>query len=131
MTGPTPLPLALLADDDGQVRRAVSAVLRRAGWRTQEVASGDGVLPAARACRPDLVILDLMMPGADGYTVLAQIKQDPRLRRVPILLMSGEPAEVHRAIGMDLGATEFVEKPFDPARLLAIVRRVVGGGVPS
>lgn len=120
-------PKALIADDEAGIRRVVAGILRGAGYDTREVASGDLVLDAAREARPDLVILDLMMPGADGYAVLVQLKREPTLRDVPILLLSGAPAEVHRAIGKDLGAIDFVEKPFDAASILAAVERAAGG----
>jgi DNA-binding response OmpR family regulator len=117
-------PRALLVDDDPGVLRFLSIAFGRMGWEVQCLTDGQGAYEAARANLPDLVILDLMMPGLDGYAVLAHLRQDDALRDVPVVLLSGEPAGVHDAIGQELGATAYLQKPLGLAALRSFLDRL-------
>lgn len=117
-------PRALIVDDDVTVLRFLSIAFARMGWETTTLTDGAGAADAARAEVPDLVILDLMMPGLDGYAVLAHLRQDPAMRDVPVVLLSGEPADVHDVIGQELGATAYLQKPLGVADLKRFLDRL-------
>ncbi len=124
-------PLVVVADDEPMARRALGEALRRAKYLVRELSSGDEVLPALRDTRPALVILDLLLPGVDGHSLLVEIKGDPSLQDIPVVLTSGEPAEIHESVGRDLGAAAFLAKPFDAASVVSVVSKAlktVAGG---
>jgi DNA-binding response OmpR family regulator len=110
-------PRALVVDDDAAVLEFLAAAFARLGWDVVLVEDGARAFDAAREHAPDLVMLDLMMPGLDGYSVLTRLRQDRALRDTPIVLVSAEPASVHDSIGRDLGATAYLEKPLAVADL--------------
>lgn len=117
-------PRALIVDDDVTVLRFLSIAFSRMGWEVTALTDGADAFDAARADKPDLVILDLMMPGLDGYAVLAHLRQNESLRDVPVVLLSGEPAGVHDSIGMELGATAYLQKPLGLADLRRFLDRL-------
>ena len=116
----------LVVDDEPTITEVVSVYLRRAGYATRVAPDGPQALQQARADRPDLVVLDLMLPGMDGLEVLRRLRE---LDRVSVILLTarGEPSD--RIIGLRLGADDYVVKPFSPAELVArvdaVLRRVV------
>ena len=114
----------VVADDDVDVRTLVVLKLESSGHQVVQVENGAQAVDRCRLERPDLVVLDLMMPVLDGYGVLERLKGGS----MPIVVVSAkaEQADVDRA--MDLGATEFVAKPFDLDRLVAIVQSTLPGG---
>ena len=114
----------LIVDDDVSVLKFLSAAFQRLGWEVRALADGAAAFDAAREQPPDLVLLDLLMPGLDGYSVLARMRQDEALRAVPVVLPSGEPASVHDAIGRELGATAYLEKPLGLADLRRFLDRL-------
>jgi two-component system cell cycle response regulator len=103
----------LIVEDDPAIRMLVKAVLEGDGHEVHEAADGLAALPAAREFRPDLVLLDIGLPGIDGFGVLDQLKGDAELREVPVMMVTAwaEPELVTRAL--DAGAYDYVRKPFD------------------
>ncbi len=118
----------LVVDDEPTITEVVSAYLKRAGYSTRVAADGPHALEQAMADRPDLVVLDLMLPGMDGLEVLRRLRE---LDRISVILLTakGEPSD--RVIGLRLGADDYVVKPFSPAELVARVDAVLRRVVPE
>ena len=117
----------LVVDDDPQIVRLVRSYMEQAGWQVTTLLRGDEVLPSVRSQRPDLIVLDLMLPGSDGLEVLRTLRGDPALATLPVLLLTARVDDVDRIVGLELGADDYVTKPFNPrevvARVKAILRR--------
>ena len=117
----------LVVDDDPNIARLVRSYLEQDGFSVDVLLDGSSVLPAARARRPDLIVLDLMLPGTDGLEITRQLRADPALSTVPILMLTARVDDIDRIIGLELGADDYVTKPFNPrevtARVKAILRR--------
>ncbi|HEX5724116.1 MAG TPA: response regulator [Longimicrobiaceae bacterium] len=115
----------LFADDDADFRRMVQEVLETAGHRVRSAESGAGALAEARRRAPDLVLLDYRMGTPDGFEVCRQIKTDPRMAHVPVLILTGEGRIEDRLGGFDAGADDYLAKPFDPRELVARVNALL------
>jgi CheY-like chemotaxis protein len=116
----------LLAEDDADQRFVVTTYLQDAGYEVEGVASGDLVLDRARAVRPAVVLLDVEMPGLDGYTVCRQLKADAALSAIPVLFLTTRTRLDDRLVGLTLGADDYLAKPVDPGELLIRLDRVRG-----
>lgn len=106
----------LIVDDEPDIREAVSELLSEEGYEVLGAADGDEALRKARACHPSLVLLDLMMPGMNGWEFRARQKGDPELATIPVVVVSA----LGRAAGVD--AVAYLEKPFELEALLSAVR---------
>ncbi|PKN57858.1 MAG: hybrid sensor histidine kinase/response regulator [Deltaproteobacteria bacterium HGW-Deltaproteobacteria-14] len=115
----------LVVDDDPDARRLLELVLERGGHRVVTAASGDEGLAMARRLRPGAILLDLVMPGRDGWAALAAFQADPQLARTPVIIVSAVDA---RDIGFALGVDGYVTKPVDRALLLSAVERALDRG---
>ena len=113
--------LILAVDDSMTVRRIVSVVLERSGYRAAVACDGDDALVKIREELPDLVLLDVMMPGLNGYQVCRLIRQDERSSRVPVVILSSSLLD--RIKGRLAGVNDYLAKPFEPERLIATIRR--------
>ncbi len=121
----------LVVEDEPQIVELVRDYLKQAGFRVVTAGDGQTALSVARSERPDLVILDLMLPGGiDGLDVCRALRQDPVLRAVPIIMLTARTEETDRLVGLELGADDYVTKPFSPrevvARVKAVLRRARG-----
>ncbi|MEO6121348.1 MAG: response regulator transcription factor [Acidimicrobiales bacterium] len=129
MSGPAPAGPAhiLLVDDDATVTEVLTRYLEREGFAVDSAADGDTALERARADPPDLVVLDLMLPGIDGLEVCRRLRQDAP---VPVVMLTARGDESDRIAGLELGADDYVVKPFSPreltARVKAVLRRAQG-----
>jgi DNA-binding response OmpR family regulator len=123
---PAGLGTVLLAEDDPDQRAVVTRYLQEAGYTVDGVESGDRVLDRARAVRPAVVLLDVEMPGLDGYTVCRQLKADASLSAIPVLFLTTRTRLDDRLVGLTLGADDYLAKPVDPAELLIRLDRVRG-----
>jgi two-component system alkaline phosphatase synthesis response regulator PhoP len=112
----------LVVDDEPEIVRLVRDYLERAGFAVTVASDGDGALRAARQRRPDIVILDLGLPGLDGLDVARTLRRDAE---VPIIMLTARTEEVDRVAGLELGADDYVTKPFSPRELVARVRAVL------
>ncbi len=112
----------LIVDDDPAARELLSATLKNAGYRLVHAGSGDEALKLARAMRPDVITLDVMMPKPDGWEVLSALKADDDLCDIPVVMVTMVP---DRGIGLSLGAIDILTKPVDRARLTALIHRLV------
>src|ERR1700704_1018327 len=122
----------LVVDDEPTIAEVVARYLERAGYRTRVAGDGIEATAAAAEQRPDLVVLDLMLPGIDGLEVMRRLREQDR-DRIAVILLTAKGEESDRVIGLRLGADDYVVKPFSPAELVArvdaILRRV--GTVPT
>jgi two-component system response regulator ResD len=112
----------LVVDDESIVREVVVKYLRREGYRTLEAGDGDTALALVEHERPDLVVLDLMLPGTDGLTVCRRIRARSEL---PVIMLTARAEEADRIVGLELGADDYVTKPFSPRELAARVKTVL------
>ena len=125
-----------MVDDEPTIGEVVSAYLRRAGYETRVASDGFAALDAVSERSPDLIVLDLMLPGLDGLEVMRRVRDRPD-RKSAIILLTAKGAEADRVIGLRLGADDYVVKPFSPAELVArvdaVLRRVdhVAVGAPA
>jgi two-component system phosphate regulon response regulator PhoB len=118
----------LIVEDDDDIRALVAFNLKKAGLDTIEAADGETGLELARSERPDLVILDLMLPGIDGHQVTYRMKMDPQLKDIPIVMLTAKSEETDVVIGLGIGADDYITKPFSPRVLLARVQAVLRRG---
>jgi DNA-binding response OmpR family regulator len=114
----------LVVDDEPTIAEVVSRYLERAGYSTRVAADGLQAIEAAAAQRPDLVVLDLMLPGVDGLEVMRRLRAQDR-DRIAVILLTAKGEESDRVIGLRLGADDYVVKPFSPAELVARVDAVL------
>lgn len=115
----------LVVDDEQDILELVTYNLTKGGYRVSRAASGEEALKLARAKPPDLVVLDLMLPGMDGLEVCKALKQDARTVHVPIMMLTARGEEADVVTGLELGAADYVTKPFSPRVLLARVKAVL------
>lgn len=119
----TPAPdQILVVDDEPMVREVVVAYLEREGFRVNEAASGSAALEHIQQSRPDLVVLDVMLPEIDGFSVLTELRKHDD---IPVILLTARTEEPDRVLGLELGADDYVVKPFSPRELVARVRSVL------
>jgi two-component system phosphate regulon response regulator PhoB len=115
----------LVVEDDDDIRELVSYNLLKEGYQVAGVASGEDALAAVAAKPPDLVLLDLMLPGLDGLSVCRQLKGDPATEPLPVVMLTAKGEEADIVAGLNLGADDYVTKPFSPKVLLARVQAVL------
>jgi DNA-binding response OmpR family regulator len=122
------VPRVLVVEDNADIAQLIRHYLERAGHTVDHVAAGTDVLPRVRATPPDLVVLDLMLPGMDGLQVCQALRQDPSAGTIPIIMLTARGEEADRVRGLELGADDYVVKPFSPkelvARVAALLRRI-------
>jgi DNA-binding response OmpR family regulator len=114
----------LVVDDEPTIAEVVSRYLERAGYRTRVAADGAQALELVARQRPDLIVLDLMLPGIDGLEVMRRLRQ-PERERIGLILLTAKGEESDRVTGLRLGADDYVVKPFSPAELVARVDAVL------
>ena len=117
-----------MVEDEPDIRSLIVFHLGREGYRCRTASNGAQALLEARASRPDLVILDLMLPEMDGLDVCRRLRRDPRTAQLPIIMLTAKADEVDRVVGLEIGADDYVAKPFSPKELVARVRAVLRRG---
>jgi two-component system, OmpR family, response regulator BaeR len=119
-------PLILIVEDEERLAALVADYLKAAGYAVRQVHDGDAALEQARTATPDLILLDLMLPGQDGLAVCRQVRSDPGpAGRVPIIMTTARVEEIDRLLGLELGADDYVCKPYSPRELVARVKAVL------
>jgi len=113
----------LVVDDEPDVLDLVTYNLGRAGFQTDTAADGAEALRQARSTAPDLILLDLMLPEMDGLEVCKLLRRDARTSAIPIIMLTARASEMDRIIGLELGATDYVPKPFSPRELVLRVKK--------
>jgi two-component system phosphate regulon response regulator PhoB len=123
-------PRILIVEDEADIAEVLEYNLARESFRTHIVTRGDAALEAIRRDPPALVVLDLMLPGMDGIEICRLLKRDSRTSEIPILMLTARGEEVDRIVGLELGADDYITKPFSPRevvlRIKAVLRRVQG-----
>jgi len=112
----------LVADDDPNVHQSLNAYFRREGYQMISAYDGDQAVQYARLQRPDLVILDIMMPGMDGLMVCREIRKSSN---VPIIMLTAKGDEFDKLLGLEMGADDYITKPFSPREVLARIKAVL------
>ncbi len=115
----------LLVEDERDIADLVRYHVEKAGMRLVHASDGATALRLARAELPDVALLDLMLPGLDGLEVCRQLRRDAATRRLPIIMLTAKGEEVDRVVGLELGADDYVVKPFSPRELLARIRAIL------
>ncbi len=127
MTADAPTARILIVEDEDNIALALTHVMGREGWSVQRIADGDSAVGSIRADAPDLVLLDVMLPGMSGYEICQQVRLSPELAGVKILMMTARGNAMERRKGLALGADGFIAKPFDLSDLMAEARRLLSG----
>jgi len=112
----------LVVDDDREVVRLMRGYLERAGYAVQVAYDGDTAWHMLRADRPDLLLLDLMLPGRDGYEITRLLRSDPHLAHIPIIMLTARINDTDKIVGLEMGADDYVTKPYNPREVVARVR---------
>src|SRR5215470_1724266 len=118
-------PVIFVVEDDEDIARLISHNLQSAGFEVQSFVSGVSVLTEAVRELPSLFLLDVMLPGTDGFELCRQIRQTPALSAIPIIFLTAKTAEGDRVKGLELGGDDYITKPFSPRELLARIRTVL------
>src|SRR5882762_1557849 len=122
------MPKILVVDDEPDALELIKFNLRAAGYDVVTAADGDEALKKARSLLPALIILDLMLPEVDGLEVCKILRRDPRVSATPIIMLTAKAAEIDRVLGLELGADDYVTKPFSPRELVLRVKKLLQRG---
>jgi two-component system alkaline phosphatase synthesis response regulator PhoP len=126
------MPRILIVDDDHDIVRLVKAYLEKAGYMVLSAYDGETALHILRRERPDLLVLDLMLPDRDGWDLTRLIRADLTLAEIPIIMLTARVEDSDKIIGLEIGADDYITKPFNPrevvARVRALLRRSRSGG---
>ena len=117
----------LVIEDEDNIAIALDYLLTREGYRHERMATGAGAVERVRELRPDLVLLDIMLSEVSGYEICQQVREDPSLGGVRILMMTARGSAVERRKGLAMGADGFISKPFDLKELRTELRRILHG----
>ena len=118
----------LVVEDEDNIALALDFLMTREGYDHDRVADGDAALPKIRAMHPDLVLLDVMLPGASGYEICQGVRLDADLKDVKILMMTARGSSIEKRKGLAIGADGFITKPFELKELREEVRRLLDAG---
>jgi phosphate regulon transcriptional regulator PhoB len=118
-------PDVLVVEDERDIRDLIVLHLTREGFRCRTAATGREALQAVRSMRPDLIVLDLMLPELSGLEVCRRLRSDPASAALPIIMLTAKTDEVDRVVGLEIGADDYVLKPFSPKELVARVRALL------
>jgi DNA-binding response OmpR family regulator len=121
-----PTGLILVADDDDDIRQLLRFRLERAGYEVVEARDGEEALALAIRHRPDLAVMDVMMPRATGYEVTQRLRADESTKSIPVILLTARAQEADVSRGFEAGADDYLRKPFSPQELRARVQAILG-----
>ena len=116
----------LVVEDDPDQLDVIRSTLKAACFAVGTAANGIDALLKTRSVAPDLIVLDLMLPGLNGFDICESLRQDPATASVPIIMLTGMHGQFGRFAGMEAGASEFLFKPFDPQELVSKVEALIG-----
>jgi CheY-like chemotaxis protein len=118
----------LLCDDEEVLRQLVRATLDNGEYSIVEATDGDESLELARRLRPDVIVLDMMMPGRSGLEVLQELRGDPNLGSTPVIMLTARARQADREAAAAAGADRYLAKPFSPLELISLVEELLEGG---
>jgi DNA-binding response OmpR family regulator len=121
----------LIVEDDPDIVELLTYNLRQAGFETEAVLNGARALQRAKESPPDLIILDLLLPEVDGLEVCRLLKRDPQTEAIPVIMLTAKAEEVDRIVGLELGADDYITKPFSPREVALRVRAVLRRAAPA
>ena len=114
-----------IVEDDVNIREIERYALKNSGFEVEEFDRGDRMFSAARKKMPSLVILDIMLPEEDGLSVLAKLRADPDMKQIPVLMVTAKSTEIDKVKGLDLGADDYMTKPFGVMELISRVKALL------
>jgi DNA-binding response OmpR family regulator len=115
----------LIVEDDRDIADLVSRYLQKAGFATETLSSGADALPVIKNRPPDLIVLDLMLPQVDGLEICRAVRADARTAAIPVIMLTARGEESERIVGLEIGADDYMQKPFSPRELVARVRALL------
>jgi DNA-binding response OmpR family regulator len=115
----------VVVDDDKEIQEIITFVLSRNGFDVAVAGDGQQLQDVLATTAPDLIILDVMMPGIDGYQIFASLRENAATRRIPVIIMTAHAENIYERISLDLGAAEHITKPFHPLDLVGKVQRLL------
>ena len=121
----------LVVDDDPQIVRLVRSYLEQAGFHVEVAYDGDEAWHSIQQLHPDLVVLDLMLPGRDGLAITQAVRSDPATRDIAILMLTARVEDIDRILGLEMGADDYVTKPFNPREVTARVKAILRRAAPA
>lgn len=116
----------MVVDDDKEIQEIVTFVLNRNGFEVAVASNGQELQGLLAAQVPDLIILDVMMPGQNGYEIFSALRNDLRTQLVPVIIMTAHAENIYERISVDLGAADHITKPFHPLDLVEKIRTLLG-----
>jgi phosphate regulon transcriptional regulator PhoB len=120
----------LVVEDEQDVAEMIRYNISKEGYDVAVVKNGADAIERARELRPDVVLLDIMIPQLNGWEVCRRLKQEPRTRAIPVIMVTGRVEEGDKILGFEMGADDYITKPFSPRELVARIRAVVRRGAP-
>ena len=121
----------LVVDDEPEAVELIEFNLKQAGFGSVSAGDGAEALKKARSLTPGLIVLDLMMPEMDGLEVCRILRRDPATASIPIIMLTAKAAEMDRIVGLELGADDYLTKPFSPRELVLRIKRILKRGKPG
>jgi DNA-binding response OmpR family regulator len=118
----------LVVDDEPEAVELVEFNLKQSGYAVMTAADGAEALKKAKSQSPDLIVLDVMLPEMDGFEICKTLRLDPATARVPILMLTAKAAEIDRVLGLELGADDYLTKPFSPRELMLRIKKILARG---
>ncbi len=128
MADPHPPARVLVVDDSAVIRELITVNLELEGFDVRAAEDGEAALAAAADLRPDVITLDVVMPRLGGFETVERLRSDPATAHIPVVIVTGRAQAADQARGEALGVDAYLTKPFEPAELVAVVRRLAAGG---
>jgi DNA-binding response OmpR family regulator len=124
-------PKILVVDDEPEAVELVEFNLKQAGYAVVTASDGAQALQKARSLSPNLIVLDVMLPELDGFEICKLLRREPATARIPIIMLTAKAAEIDRVLGLELGADDYLTKPFSPRELLLRIKKLLDRGEPA
>ena len=124
-------PLIFCVEDDDSIRELICYALKSGGYQAQGFSSSAALWHRMATEKPDLLVLDIMLPGEDGLHILQRLKEDASTRSVPVIMLTAKTSELDKVAGLDAGADDYITKPFSVLELLSRIRAVLRRTAPS
>ena len=115
----------LIVEDEKDIIKMLEYNLKKEGFKVNDTRDGESALEEARRGHPDIILLDLMLPGIDGLEVCKSLKNDPKTSSIPVIMLTAKSQESDKIVGLELGADDYITKPFSPRELIARIKAVL------
>jgi two-component system, OmpR family, alkaline phosphatase synthesis response regulator PhoP len=116
----------LVVDDEVYILHILDFSLGAEGFEVLTANNGEEAIAKAKQEQPDLIVLDIMMPVLDGYETLRQLKREAKTKEIPVILLTAKGRDVDKRLGFEVGATDYIVKPFSPSRLIERIEEIIG-----